>query len=218
MALDYYRILGVSRDADASAIKGAYRNLAKTLHPDRNPHEPYTGELLQRVNAAYQVLSDPEQRRRYDAQLALVAEPVAKVSNEGIDATVETFVAKLEAELKPLPFDLQRLPPAHFVALLAVFIALVLLAESSLLGAALAATYGIVYASLTSHWVNRLRTGEMQTDRRLVGSVVAVHLFSLVISLILCAPLWFLIMGAYTLWGSARVEVLSFANRLLTWS
>lgn len=193
MALDYYRILGVPRDADNAAIKAAYHALAKNLHPDRHPHEPYTGELLQRINAAYRVLSDPEERRRYDAQLALVAEPV--IDKDDLDATVETFVAKLEADLKPPPFDLRRLPPAHFIMLFIVLVVLVFLAEASPLGAALAGSYGLVYAGLTSYWTNRFRTGDVETDRRLLGSVVAVHLFSLAISLILCAPLWFVILG-----------------------
>jgi molecular chaperone DnaJ len=62
---DLYEILGVSRDADADAIKKAYRRLARELHPDVNP-DPATQERFKDVTRAYEVLSDPEKRRMYD--------------------------------------------------------------------------------------------------------------------------------------------------------
>ena len=63
---DYYDILGVPRDATAEQIKKAYRQLARTLHPDRNRSDPQAGEKFKEVVEAYQVLSDPEKRARYD--------------------------------------------------------------------------------------------------------------------------------------------------------
>ena len=64
---DYYKILGVSPDADENTIKSTYRKLARQLHPDVNPGNKDSGEKFKEVNEAYQVLSDPEQRKKYDA-------------------------------------------------------------------------------------------------------------------------------------------------------
>jgi molecular chaperone DnaJ len=63
---DYYEVLGVSRDADAAAIKSAYRRLAMRYHPDRNPGDHATAEKFKEASEAYAVLSDPEKRARYD--------------------------------------------------------------------------------------------------------------------------------------------------------
>lgn len=64
---DFYAILGVSQDADAAAIKKAYRKLARTLHPDQNPGDSKAEQRFKEVGEAYAVLSDPEQRHEYDA-------------------------------------------------------------------------------------------------------------------------------------------------------
>jgi molecular chaperone DnaJ len=65
MSADHYAVLGVSRDADADDLKRAYRNLARELHPDTNP-DPAAEERFKEVALAYEVLSDPERRQRYD--------------------------------------------------------------------------------------------------------------------------------------------------------
>jgi molecular chaperone DnaJ len=63
---DYYEQLGVSRQASAEEIKRAYRRKARELHPDANPDDTATAERFKEVARAYQVLSDPEARARYD--------------------------------------------------------------------------------------------------------------------------------------------------------
>lgn len=63
---DYYEVLGISRDADDSAIKKAYRVLAKKYHPDMNPGDAEAEKRFKEASEAYAVLSDPEKRRQYD--------------------------------------------------------------------------------------------------------------------------------------------------------
>lgn len=63
---DYYETLGVSRDADTEQIKKAYRKLAREVHPDVNPGDETAEERFKEINEAYQVLSDPEKRAKYD--------------------------------------------------------------------------------------------------------------------------------------------------------
>ncbi|KAK9448676.1 X-domain of DnaJ-containing-domain-containing protein [Limtongia smithiae] len=62
----YYDCLGVAPDASALDIKKAYRKKAILLHPDKNPNDPTAHEKFQEVGEAYQILSDPELRKRYD--------------------------------------------------------------------------------------------------------------------------------------------------------
>lgn len=64
---DPYTLLGVPRDADQAAIKKAYRKLAKELHPDRNKDKPDTAARFAEVTQAYDILSDPEMRAKYDS-------------------------------------------------------------------------------------------------------------------------------------------------------
>ncbi len=70
MALNYYRLLGIPPDADQQRIKTVYRGLAKRFHPDANQGSEAAAELFRQVNQAYQVLSDPEARAKYDQKLA----------------------------------------------------------------------------------------------------------------------------------------------------
>ena len=63
---DYYEVLGVDRNADANAIKKAYRKLAKKYHPDTNAGDPKAEEKFKEVTEAYNVLSDDKKRKLYD--------------------------------------------------------------------------------------------------------------------------------------------------------
>jgi DnaJ-class molecular chaperone len=67
MPADYYETLGVERDASATEVKRAFRRLARELHPDVNDHDPQAEEKFKAAAEAYEVLSDPERRRTYDA-------------------------------------------------------------------------------------------------------------------------------------------------------
>ena len=63
---DYYKILGVPKDADAATVKKAYRTLARDLHPDRNASDKAAETRFKEVSEAYSVLSNPERRKEYD--------------------------------------------------------------------------------------------------------------------------------------------------------
>ena len=63
---DYYEVLGVDRNADAAAIKKAYRKLAKKYHPDTNAGNRHAEQMFKEATEAYEVLSDPEKKKLYD--------------------------------------------------------------------------------------------------------------------------------------------------------
>jgi DnaJ-class molecular chaperone len=65
---DYYGVLGVKKDASADDIKKAYRSLAQQYHPDKNPGNKASEEKFKEIASAYEVLSDTEQKQRYDSQ------------------------------------------------------------------------------------------------------------------------------------------------------
>ncbi|MBO9620941.1 MAG: J domain-containing protein [Niabella sp.] len=64
--IDYYKILGLNKDASTDDIKKAYRKLARKHHPDLNPNDKEAVKLFQQINEANEVLSDPEKRKKYD--------------------------------------------------------------------------------------------------------------------------------------------------------
>jgi curved DNA-binding protein len=63
---DYYKTLGVSKSASQDEIKKAYRKLAVKYHPDKNPNDEATENRFKEINEAYEVLKDPEKRKKYD--------------------------------------------------------------------------------------------------------------------------------------------------------
>lgn len=64
--VDYYSVLGLSRDASEEDIKKAYRKLARKNHPDLNPNDAEANKKFQQINEANEILSDPEKRKKYD--------------------------------------------------------------------------------------------------------------------------------------------------------
>lgn len=78
---DHYLILDLSSSAPSDEIRSAYRRKAKELHPDRNPGAGATAQF-QKVQAAYEVLSDPEKRAQYDQTLSssILEDPLQKAT------------------------------------------------------------------------------------------------------------------------------------------
>jgi curved DNA-binding protein CbpA len=85
MAVDYYALLGVPRNASDEDIKKAFRRLARETHPDANPGDPAAEAKFRQVAEAYEVLSDPERRR-----IARIGVPGAGTSWPGPRSTSPT--------------------------------------------------------------------------------------------------------------------------------
>jgi molecular chaperone DnaJ len=81
--MDYYRILGVSREASDDEIKKAYRKLVFQHHPDRNPNSRDAEAKIREINAAYEIVGDAEKRRSYD-RLFWGDEPRAETVDPGV--------------------------------------------------------------------------------------------------------------------------------------
>ncbi|AZJ36029.1 DnaJ C-terminal domain-containing protein [Tenacibaculum singaporense] len=64
--IDYYKVLGINKNATAAEIKKAYRKLARKYHPDTNPNDEEAKKKFQQINEANEVLSNPENRKKYD--------------------------------------------------------------------------------------------------------------------------------------------------------
>jgi DnaJ-class molecular chaperone len=116
----YYEVLGVSPRADQKTLKRAYRRLARKYHPDQNPGDPAAEERFKKIAEAYQVLSQPELRRRYD--VFGTAYPVSERPSAPVrPAQVFSFVAgevmsRVRSRLKRAPGeDLHLDIDLHFI-------------------------------------------------------------------------------------------------------
>lgn len=100
--VDYYAILEVGEGATGEEVRRAYRELAKSHHPDRNPNDPNAGARFKQLAAAYAVLSSPEARANYDASRRLwaAAEPPAR-ETDGIIATCPNHGCRKRLRVDP---------------------------------------------------------------------------------------------------------------------
>ena len=80
---DYYEVLGLQKGADEASIKKAYRSLAKKYHPDLNPGDKEAEQKFKEVNEAYDVLSDPDKRAKYDQYGHAAFDPASGMSGGG---------------------------------------------------------------------------------------------------------------------------------------
>ena len=80
---DYYKALGVAKDAPAAEIKKAYRKLARDLHPDKNPGNAQAEARFKEVSEAYDVLSDDTKRKEYDEARALFGSGAFRTGQSG---------------------------------------------------------------------------------------------------------------------------------------
>src|SRR6188474_966311 len=87
--MDFYILLGIERGASLNDIKRAYKRLARRFHPDINPGDRLAAQQFRQIAEAYETLSDPDRRRRYDSTgaAAAAAEP-APFGFEGFDFSV----------------------------------------------------------------------------------------------------------------------------------
>src|SRR5262247_4327946 len=87
--MDFYIILGIGRDATLADIKRAYKRLARRFHPDINPGDRMASAQFRQIAEAYETLSDPDRRRRYDSSGPAAAAPEAVAyAFEGFDFSV----------------------------------------------------------------------------------------------------------------------------------
>lgn len=102
MDMDYYILLGIEREASVNDIKRAFKRLARRYHPDINPGDRAAEAHFRRIAEAYETLSDPDRRRRYDAHgMSEHAEPVQTFGFEGFD-----FSARVSGHEAPTFGDL----------------------------------------------------------------------------------------------------------------
>jgi DnaJ-class molecular chaperone len=111
-ALNHYATFGLDRDCTSEQIRAAYRLLAKQLHPDVNGAEADALAQTQRLNAAYEILSDPAQRRAYDAELAR-AEKRPRASSVRAASITQDHYLRIDEFLRGARLDVRINDPAN---------------------------------------------------------------------------------------------------------
>ncbi|KAI0018551.1 hypothetical protein F4780DRAFT_512965 [Xylariomycetidae sp. FL0641] len=112
---DYYSILEISRAADTSTVKAAYRRLARIKHPDKNKGTPTATAEFQRLQTAYATLSDTDKRRTYDRENPLPRRP-APESSPGLSREKSTRQTPQKWEYSPARLEALRKKEADLVA------------------------------------------------------------------------------------------------------
>ena len=79
---NYYDILGVSKIATDQEIKTAFKKLSKKFHPDKNDNDVFLNEMFKNINEAYQTLSDPQKRKKFDEQLHEISHTIPHASDD----------------------------------------------------------------------------------------------------------------------------------------
>src|SRR5262245_61172821 len=97
--VNFYKVLGVSTDADGAAIKFAFRRLAKVHHPDLNAGDKLAERRFQSINAAYAVLSKPTARAVYDAACAFERSEARRRMKSAAVAMAASFVLTVTSGL-----------------------------------------------------------------------------------------------------------------------
>ena len=93
--IDYYKILGVDRNIPQDQVREAYRKRAKLFHPDLHPNDPKAKAKFQALNEAYDVISDPEKRKKYDQYGEKWREADAFAQNGGAAMQAEALRLKV---------------------------------------------------------------------------------------------------------------------------
>src|SRR5438874_3348445 len=86
--MDFYIVLGIERGASVNDIKRAYKRLARRFHPDINPGDRMAAAQFRQIAEAYETLSDPDRRRRYDSAGQQVSSEPTAYGFEGFDFSV----------------------------------------------------------------------------------------------------------------------------------
>jgi DnaJ-class molecular chaperone len=109
--VDHYATLGLDSDCTESDIRAAYRLLAKEHHPDRNGHSVTAHQRTQALNAAYEILGDPENRRAYDASRR-TAKPTPSARNSGPRTLAQDVLLPLMDFLRGTRLEIRVADPA----------------------------------------------------------------------------------------------------------
>ena len=136
--VDYYKILGVDKNIPQKDVRAAYRKRAKQFHPDLHPNDPKAKAKFQALNEAYEVISDPDKRAKYDQYgeqwknvgvlvdlVASAAVPVAAIRSK--DSTSASLAVVAEASLVFLRISSAEVHEVAPVVLKEVSVALVAL-------------------------------------------------------------------------------------------